>query len=143
MKTYETGQPATYGVYASAWPPDLCVVSADGDALAGKDGVTYRRLPLPLVVAAGPILGGMFVLTFPLLVLAAVATVVAQVVRDRVRAVRESHAHLVRLRWEPATSFLRAGEERDEDDHPVEPETDDELDDLEDEIRTRREAERR
>ena len=140
MKKYQTGQRVPYGVYASAWPPDLRVVSADDEPLDGKPDKRYVRLPLLLVIAAGPALGGVFVLAFPLIVLGAVITALGQYAYRRVRELRDSQAHLVRLRWEPATSYLKHTDEDEDDNEPGEPNTD--LADIEDEVRARRDRER-
>ena len=73
MRTYRHGDAARYGLYLSAWPPDLRFVSADGENLDGPRGGSYLRLPTLLVVLLGPVIGGLFVLLFPLVVFAAVA----------------------------------------------------------------------
>ncbi len=73
MRTYRHGETARYGLYLSAWPPDVRFVSADGETLEGVDRASYMRLPTLLVVLLGPVIGGLFVLLFPLVVFAAVA----------------------------------------------------------------------
>lgn len=144
MKKYTAGQRAPYGVYASVWPPNMCVVSADGEPIHGKEGTTYRRIPLLLVIAAGPAIGGAFVLSFPLIVVAAVFTAIAQRVFRGATELGDSQAHLVRLRWEPATSYLQhTDDEADTAEAVAEPAAEDELGELAEEVRARRERETR
>jgi hypothetical protein len=45
----------------------------DGEALKGGAGDRWFRVPLPLAVVAAPILGGLFVVAFPVIGVAALA----------------------------------------------------------------------
>ena len=144
MKKYSSGQRVSYGVYGSVWPPDLCLVSADGEALEGKLDTTYWRLPLLLVVAAGPVLGGLFILAFLVIVIAAVVTAVGEHIYRRVGALREPQSHLLRLHWEPVTSYLqRSADDKHEAEGGGGAEPGDELADIAGEVRARRARESR
>jgi len=150
MKTYKTGQTAPYGTYATAYPPDIRFIGADGETLEGLAKANYVRLPTPLVFVLSPVIGGIFVLAFPVLVLAcagmaawmltsaAVRTANTAVV-DRVKAAVDRHAYVVRQRWEPVTAYLdKAGDDKEEAPTDEERETED----LEREVTERRDAER-
>ena len=73
MRTYRHGEPTRYGLYLATWPPDMRFVSADNEPLEGLEGARYLRLPTLMVALLGPVIGGLFVLLFPLIVFAAVA----------------------------------------------------------------------
>jgi hypothetical protein len=94
MRTYRNGEAARYGLYLSAWLPDLRFVSADDEPLEGIERASYMRLPTPLVVLLGPVIGGLFVLLFPLVVFAAVAYGVGTLAVRKGRKVLGSKDHL-------------------------------------------------
>ena len=72
-RTHHTaGDPVEYGVYLSLWPFDVQHVGVDGEALQGIGGANYRRVPMWAALLVSPILGGAFVLLFPLFIAAAI-----------------------------------------------------------------------
>jgi hypothetical protein len=109
MKSYEANKPARYGLYLSTRPMDIRFVGADGEDLDGVSGASYRRMPTWAVIAAGPVLGGAFVLAFPLLVILASIACIARLVATRVKSAAGEHAHLAMPRWEPSTAYLNKG----------------------------------
>lgn len=129
MKTYQNNENAPYGLYLSFRRPDIRFVGADGESLEGVDGATYRRLPTPLVVAAGPVLGGLFVIAFPVLIILATIVGLGRLITTRVRATADEHAYLASGRYEPSMAYLNKGEGEGEDA---------ELADLEKEVETAR-----
>ena len=139
MKRYTTNQPATYGLYVSARPLDVQLIGADGETLRGREGASYRRLPMWAVVALGPALGGVFVMAFPLLVIAAVLGTLATLA---VRAVTTRHAYVAQSTWQPAVSFFDARAEGP-DAAPKAPESADGVADLQAEVARRAEGEKR
>jgi hypothetical protein len=141
MKTYRNSYPAPYGLYFSAGPLDMTFVSADGEVLDGKTGATYRRVPSLLAVLLSPVLGGFFVLAFPLVVLAAVAYAIAHFAARPVRRLAERHANLARVRWEPATSYLHGSEGEGGGEGEGEGDESEVLAALEQEVQARREQE--
>lgn len=110
MKTYKTTQAAPYGLYMSAHPIDVRVVGATGEALEGLPDATYRRIPTPLALSLSPLLGAGFVIAFPVLILAAVATGVLQLLLRPLHEVLTDHAWLASPRWQPAASYLAKGD---------------------------------
>jgi hypothetical protein len=71
MLAIQTGQLAPAGVYLSLRHVDMQVVSGAERYLRGLPGATYKRLPLVAVVVLGPIIGGLFAMGLPLIILAA------------------------------------------------------------------------
>ncbi len=106
MKTYTTKQAAEYGLYTSFNPMDVRFVGAAGEPLEGLDGASYRRVPTLLALALAPVLGAVFVISFPLLILGAVALAAAKMVAQSLRAAAQEHAWVVSPRWEPQASYL-------------------------------------
>lgn len=148
MKSYNANETAEYGIYYSLRNLDVRFVGADGEMLEGKAGVTYNRLPMALALAAGAVLGGAFVMAFPLIILAATFYGIFRVVANKVSAAVEKRAYLAMLRWEPVGSYL-SGSRKDhehkdgEDAAPAEATSasGDDLADLRDEVAERRERE--
>lgn len=106
MKKYNSGDSALYGIYIAPAALDFRFVGADGERLEGKDKTQYYRLPAPLVVAASPALGGIFVLGFPLLVVGFVAFMIGKLAVAQARSFYAENAHLSTMRWEPTTAYL-------------------------------------
>ena len=67
-----SGMPVKSGTYFNSTRFTFAQVQ-DGESLKGGAGDRWVRVPLPLAVAAAPVLGGLFVVVLPVLGLAAVA----------------------------------------------------------------------
>jgi hypothetical protein len=106
MKTYTSQDTASYGVYISAVPPDVCFVGNEGETLEGRQNARYVHVPTPLVLVLSPLFGAAFVLLFPLFILVGVGMAVSAFVSDKVEGFASEHAYLVRVGWEPATAYL-------------------------------------
>ncbi len=116
MKRYENNSQAPYGMYLSTRPFDVRLVNGHSERLEGLEGASYRRLSMWLVVALGPILGGAFVLLFPLIVL---ASPVAALLHRSQSAVVEEHAYVARGGFQPAMSYFKGEQGADEQDPQV------------------------
>ena len=136
MKTVNSGNPVSRGVYLSLKPPDISFVGNDGEVLEGPPGARYARIPTILALLASPALGGLFVVLFPVLVFAAVITLLGKVVAQSLGKTLRQQAPLLRMQGTPAVSYLK----RDEEEGETEEVTDD-LIELEEEIREAREEE--
>lgn len=90
MTTYAHGQNSPYGLYISVRPLDMRFVGAEGERLEGKAGAAYGHVPGPLALLLAPVFGGLFVLTFPFVVLAALLAAFVEPVVRRVRRGRRS-----------------------------------------------------
>ncbi len=90
MKTYQTAELAPYGLYLSFKPFDLSFVGAEGEALEGQPQAKYSRIPTPMLIVLSPVIGGVFVIAFPILVLVAIAAALVNPFGRRVRAAFDS-----------------------------------------------------
>ena len=106
MKTYRTGENAGYGLYMATNKLDVRFVGSDGETIEGKEGARYVRLPTLLMVLFSPVLGGIFVMTFPVLVVLIAVYAVVQVVSNKTKNVLERHLHWTVLNWDPTAAYL-------------------------------------
>lgn len=134
MKTYDSGKPAPYGIYAASLF-DICYVGADGEVLDGREGTRYVRLPTILMIALTPVLGGVFVLAFPFLVIAAVGVAVLHVAQRWLDSIVHEYSHLLKLRWEPVAAYLDPNSKGEKKETAT---TDPELEELQEEVDRRR-----
>jgi len=139
MKTYQSGQSVRGGVYVAPRRFDLRVVGADDEPLEGKKDAKYLRIPTLLLIALGPVIGGAYVVAFPFVIMIALAVVLVGGVRRMLSSAAENQAHLAQVRWQPGAAYLNGSENAGKASEGEPP--DDELDDLEKEIRARREEE--
>lgn len=80
---YAKGDRAPPGLYLSVWPPDLRMVSGSETRLRGFEGLHYRRYPIGLVIPVAPVLGGLFAVSFPVLIVALVALAILRWMREQ------------------------------------------------------------
>jgi hypothetical protein len=71
MEAVHSGDRVKAGVYLAPSTFDVKYVGAEGETLQGKEAVAYRKVPTALLMIGGPILGGLFVVAFPLIMLGA------------------------------------------------------------------------
>lgn len=79
MTTYSAGIGVPEGVYLSPRHFDLAVVSDDG-ILNGPRDAHYIRVPLVLAIVMGPMIGGLYAVAFPLIILWAFACAIGRTV---------------------------------------------------------------
>jgi hypothetical protein len=84
------GMPVRSGTYFNSTRFTFAQVK-EGEALKGSAGDRWVRVPLPLAVVAAPIVGGLFVVAFPVIGVAALAY---GVVRKLAGGVKEGAADL-------------------------------------------------
>ena len=75
FKVHEAGEATEWGVYVAMNHMAVSHVSATGERLGGEVGTRYLRVPTWLLVVGSPIVGGFYVVFFP--VILAVALVAA------------------------------------------------------------------
>ena len=109
MKTYRNEEIAPYGVYVSLRALDIQVVDGEGEKLSGRPGATYRRIPMPLLVLLSPVIGGAFVLLFPVLVLMAVAMAAGNALARLARPLSEHYADQAEQDYELLVKAVKAG----------------------------------
>lgn len=117
---FQSTQPAPYGLYISTRPLDVRFVGADGESLDGLPGAAYSRVPTLLAVLLAPVLGGAFVIAFPILVIVAAVVGLLRVTFGGLRKAAGDNAWLASSRWEPSTSYLSKNEKKEGADVPPE-----------------------
>ena len=65
MAMYYGGQTVTEGFYLNQSKLGFECIESSGGALPGERNTCYRRLPLPAVMVAGPVMGLVYVVTLP------------------------------------------------------------------------------
>jgi hypothetical protein len=120
MKTYQANQSCPYGFYFSPSTFQGHFVGADGESFEGRPGVRFYRFPNTLLVLMSPVIGGLFVLAFPLLILVSVALIGSYSVGKLVWNFLMPRANLLESRWEPSMAYLtrpKKGEKNEKDDY--------------------------
>ncbi len=137
MTTFEAGSRVKKGYYFSARSWTLQPVSRDGEALAGKSGERFVRVPLLLAFAVAPLMGAAFLMFLPLIgFLLAAHAAVRPVVRLFSRSATEIAATM-QPGWVPGEAHL-AGKRGDHEAGEQAPPADAELASLEKEIEEKR-----
>ncbi|HAR42188.1 MAG TPA: hypothetical protein DCS07_06095 [Bdellovibrionales bacterium] len=106
MKTYKSGTQVQYGIYISPKALDFRFVGADNETLEGKSGAQYYRLPTLIAILSAPALGGLFVMTFPVIVVIMVALAIVKAITSAVSSLVQERAHLVNMQWQPSAAYL-------------------------------------
>ena len=101
---------------------DMCFIGAEDETLEGVPGATYIRLPVLLMLLLSPAFGGVFVMTFPVIVLAMVGIVFLQSVAHLIKNMFHRHADLVVMRWEPTIAYFNKKNREAEDSKKENPE---------------------
>ena len=65
FRKYSAGQFVPAGIYFNRKTWELAQISGAGDYLQGGEGAAYHRVPLPLVMVLGPLVGLAFILFLP------------------------------------------------------------------------------
>jgi hypothetical protein len=105
MKTYTGNQHAESGLYLNLAKFSITSLETDGPLPGGVD-VTYRRVPMLLMLAAAPLLGLAFVIFLPLIGFAVVAHLAGGKAVHLVKGVIGETARVRRPGWVPARAFL-------------------------------------
>jgi hypothetical protein len=65
MTTFESGTAVKNGYYVDTAGFTVATIANDGDRLPGKAGARWLRVPVLAVMAAAPVIGGLFVVALP------------------------------------------------------------------------------
>ncbi len=106
MKNYKANQPCPYGFYVSPGALDAHFVGADGESFAAKNDKAYYHLPNALLILISPLIGGLFVLAFPAIILGSFAVLATYSVGKLVWSFLMPRAFLLGNRWEPTMAYL-------------------------------------
>jgi hypothetical protein len=113
MKAYFADESVGYGLYFSGL--DFRFVGSDGEKLEGRPGKTYRKLPMFFTIAMSPILGGVFVMAFPVIVVLMTVYAVFQFFGKKLTKEIARNCHLAVHRWEPTVSYLNHKDQKPSD----------------------------
>ena len=80
-----SGTPVKGGYYFNSRRWTFARVEKDGETLPGARNERWTRVPVPIVIAAAPVLGGMFVVAFPIIGLVAVGVAIGRKLGGGVR----------------------------------------------------------
>ena len=105
MKTYTGHQEAESGLYLNLKTWSIATLEADGP-LPGDAGVTYRRVPMLLMLAAAPLLGLAFVMFLPFIGFAMIAQLLGIKAVHLVKGMMGETDRVRRPGWVPARAFL-------------------------------------
>lgn len=88
MRRHPEGSLAPPGIFVSLKHLDVRVVEGTGERLRGRPGASYWRVPFAWLVVAGPVLGAVFAMAFPVVVFYAVVSSMGQWLRSPRRSHR-------------------------------------------------------
>lgn len=137
MATYVGGAQVRSGYYLDASKLAFANVEKDGGTLPGGAEARWTRVPVALVVAAAPVLGGLLVVTLPLVGFGVAAYAIGRKLSSRARAGAQEIAATVAPGWAPGEAHL-TGEPPEEDAAKAPPAKDEHVERLEKEIGERR-----
>lgn len=139
-RVVEAGTPARRGVYVAVNRLSVRHVGADGEPIDAVAGTRFLRVPTVALVLFSPLVGGAFVVFFPLLFAAALVYAVSRAIAAPFVALWERHVYLTHARWEPAAAYVV--DPNESDDEGTEPVLDAALESIGAEVEARRAAER-
>jgi hypothetical protein len=137
MTTYAGGTQVRSGYYVDTGSLGFAQVARDGGTLPGDGARRYTRVPVVLVLAAAPVLGGLFVVALPFIGFGVAAWAVARKLAGAGRAGAREVAATVAPPFVPGEAHLTggAGEEKEEAGAPA---RDARIEGLQGEIETKR-----
>lgn len=106
MTTFVGGTQVKSGYYMDASSFSFTNVEKDGGSLPGGPETRWKRVPVVLVVAAAPVLGGLFVVAFPLIGFGVAAYAIGRKLTHRARAGAKEIAATVAPGWAPGEAHL-------------------------------------
>jgi hypothetical protein len=108
MRRYRGTESVEPGIYFNA--RQLSFKSMEGDEpLPGTETDEYRRVPVIVLLFAGPLLGGLYVLFLPFIGFAMLAWTAAGKLVELSADVALAAARVLKPAWEPARAFLSRG----------------------------------
>jgi len=137
MTTYVGGTQVKSGYYMDVAKMSFAKVEKDGGALPGGPEARWKRVPVALVVAAAPVLGGLFVVAFPFIGFGVAAYAIGRKLTSRARAGAKEIAATVAPTWAPGEAHL-TGEPPKSGEGEAAPAQDERMRELEKEIAEKR-----
>jgi hypothetical protein len=106
MKRYQGGNEVKGGFYFNTNQKDLVTVENDFGMLPGDETDTYFRVPLLVMLTAGPLIGLVYVIFLPFIAFAMVLTVAAKRVWEGVRWFGTWMLQTATTSWKPGVAYL-------------------------------------
>lgn len=106
MTTYAGGTLVKRGYYIDPSSFAFANVATDGGKLPGGEKERWMRVPIPLVLAAAPMLGGLFVVALPFLGFGLTAWAIGKKLTGHAKAGAEELAATVSPGWAPGEAHL-------------------------------------
>ena len=106
MTTYVGGTQVKSGYYMDAVKLAFAHIEKNGGTLPGGPEARWKRVSVPLVLAAAPVLGGLFVVAFPFIGLGVAAYAIGRKLTGRARAGAKEIAATVAPGWSPGEAHL-------------------------------------
>jgi hypothetical protein len=106
MKRYQGGNEVKGGFYFNTSQKDLVTLENDFGMLPGNETDTYIRVPLPVMLAAGPIIGLIYVIFLPFVAFAMVLSVGATKAWAGARWFGNWMLQAATANWKPGVAYL-------------------------------------
>ncbi len=103
----EGGVPASGGVYWSVKDGEFVSVPKEGGVLEGGDGRTYIKVPLPIVLIVGPVMGLAFAFFLPLSGVLVLGSLLKNKLQRAFSAGKVGAAGMASLQMQPGASYLQ------------------------------------
>jgi len=134
FKVREAGESVGWGIYVGINRLCVCYVSAPDEPLEGQPGTRYLRVPTWMVLIGSPLLGGLYVLLFPLVMAGALLAVVGSLIAAPFARASQRYGRLTTSTWQPNAAYLN----RPTEDKSSSGQAEDPLADLSEEVEARR-----
>jgi len=134
MATYRGGTAVKRGYYIDGASFEFTTVERDGSALPGGPERRWLHVPVLAVIAAAPALGGLFVLTFPLIGFGVLAYSLAKKLIPAARAGAREIGATLSPSWVPGEAHLTGEDAPKEEGANAPPKSDERLDALQSEV---------
>jgi len=106
MKRYYGGEKVKGGFYFSFKDKDLITVEKDSGILPGEDTDAYFKVPLLVMLTAGPLIGLVYVIFLPFIAFAMVLSVAAKKVWGAARWTGYWLLQAATASWRPGVAYL-------------------------------------
>lgn len=138
FKVRHGGELVDWGIYVGVNRLCVCYVSAPNEALEGEAETRYLRVPTWMVLVGSPIIGGLYVLLFPVIMAGALVAVLVSLAVTPFARASERWGQLAGSQWQPSAAYLDRAPQPKAEDEVESSDTPDPLADLAEEVKTRR-----
>ncbi len=121
MAAYPGGTQVKSGYYVHGKSFEFANIATDGEALPGGSESRWVRIPVLMVMVAAPALGGLFLLSLPLIAVGMTAYAIARKLGMGAKAGAKEIAATVTPAWTPGEAYLAGKPDRVEPGAPARP----------------------